>query len=35
MAALCYEGHHDLFSVFTGLRASLPRGTVEKENREK
>ena len=25
----------DFFSVFTGLRASLPRGIVEKENREK
>ena len=30
-----YEGHHDLFSVFTGLRTSLLRGMVEKENREK
>ena len=34
-AALCYEGRLDLFSVFTGLRASLPRRLVEKENREK
>ena len=29
MAALCYEGHHDLFYVFTGLRTSLPCGIVE------
>ena len=33
--ALCYEGRLDLFSVFTGLRASLPCGIVGKENREK
>ena len=29
-----YEGHHDLFTVFTGLWARLPRGNVEKENWE-